>query len=958
VPALPRIRLLAALVCLLGLALSPAAAQRGSREFGPRTGKWAHEESALPPDPRVVWGRLDNGLRYALLPHRGVPGRVAMKLLVLAGSMDERPDELGIAHFTEHMAFHGTREMDEAAMLSLFRRAGAEYGSDVNAITTYDYTAYSLDFRENDPALLAEGVRWFRGLADGVLFAADAIDRERRVIFAEKRSRDSLAERQMQASFPVVFRGLRFAQHAPIGTDQTLTALRREQFLEFYRRCYRADLMVFVAAGDLEVAAFEALVRERFGSVPRPAGPVPPRDEGRPDLRSLRAGVFRIPGVGSAETLAASVTPQAARPDSREAVVEAQKKQFVMELFSHRLQFLLPGLGAPQASFESLFRHDTAIASVRTGGPQWSDGILGVDLAVRETLRRGFEPAELERLRQRQLRLAALMAEQAPVLDPQVLCNGLVESITAHAVFLAPGVEHQWMREWLERLTPAEATATFRTLWNPDALAYHVGGDVPLQLRPEEVLKAVQRHRRGELPYLLPTPPPELAFTLRRPGPDSGITAERTLPALGATLVHLGNNVRVNLVPSRSEPGIVRAFVRVGAGLLTMPGRQPALKEFGLNTFLGSGTVYYQPDQIGQIIDRQLLEFSFDTADNDAFTFRGAMASDKLETFLGVATEFLRQPQFKAYAHKEERVRAYLSRSASAGGFAEGMRELNNHLFRGDARFMAGTPLDYISLGLAEVRRWMEEPLARGYTEVTIVGDVPLDAATAAVRRTLGTLPPRAAEKTFDPAPQPVRMTAPAGFRRIEFVGELNLGMVLGNWPVEGKLSMRDHVALEVLAKVLELRVRTEARDRRGLAYSPSAAFEAFGGFDNFALLRATVDCMPSEAQRVAQIVEDTAAALAAGGAGEEEFIGAQGIVRGQLRQAFTDNSFLVNVLKRLQEQPGRADDVVALKEGLVGEITLAEVNAWAAKLLPAANSRTAALVPKPFVGIFDTARP
>ena len=57
----------------------------------------------------------------------------------------------------------------------------------------------------------------------------------------------------MQASFPVLFRGLKFADHATIGLDETLRRQQRAHFLEFYRRCYRPDLMVFVAAGDFEV---------------------------------------------------------------------------------------------------------------------------------------------------------------------------------------------------------------------------------------------------------------------------------------------------------------------------------------------------------------------------------------------------------------------------------------------------------------------------------------------------------------------------------------------------------------------------------------------------------------------------------------------------------------------------------------------------------------------------------
>ena len=93
------------------------------------------------PDERVVWGRLDNGLRYALQPHSGMPGRVSMRLVVLTGSMDETEDELGIAHFTEHMCFRGTRDFRYEEMNGFFHKLGMEYGSDVNAVTTFDHTS-------------------------------------------------------------------------------------------------------------------------------------------------------------------------------------------------------------------------------------------------------------------------------------------------------------------------------------------------------------------------------------------------------------------------------------------------------------------------------------------------------------------------------------------------------------------------------------------------------------------------------------------------------------------------------------------------------------------------------------------------------------------------------------------------------------------------------------------------
>src|SRR5439155_26413082 len=102
---------------LLGLvAICSAIAAAPPAPAGPRSGKWAHEGAKLAPDERVVWGKLDNGFRYALLPHHGSPGRVTLQFVVLSGSLDERPDERGIAHFTEHVAFGGSRNFMASEM--------------------------------------------------------------------------------------------------------------------------------------------------------------------------------------------------------------------------------------------------------------------------------------------------------------------------------------------------------------------------------------------------------------------------------------------------------------------------------------------------------------------------------------------------------------------------------------------------------------------------------------------------------------------------------------------------------------------------------------------------------------------------------------------------------------------------------------------------------------------------
>lgn len=942
------------LLAAMGLGLADVRAATPPITTSPRSGHWAHEGAKLAPDPRVTWGRLDNGLRYALLPHAGVPGRVTLQFMVLSGSLDERPDELGIAHFTEHVAFGGSNTYKAEDMVALFQRLGVEYGSDVNAVTTYDYTAFRLDFRENDVALLRDGLKLFRGFGDGLTFDPASIERERRVVLAELRNRRTLADQRQQASLPVVFRGLQFPQRAPGGSEALIGKFTREQFLNFYRRCYRPDLMVLVGAGDFEPAAMAALVRDIFGDMARPREPLPVRDEGKLDAKAMRAGVFRISGIAAASAEVASVVPLVARPDSREAHVEKQRRQFAMQLFGDRLRTQVAEGAGAEAGYDELLGNGAAIASLAVPADNWASGVLALDRMVRLTLERGFDAGDIEVLRKRQLRMTVHMLDQLPTLDPSTLCEALLDSIATHTVFEGYDRKFADMREWLEKLSPADVLATFRGMWAPASLAYQVAGGVDLELGPDKILQEVQKSRRGGLNQLMSQARRDTPFVLPKWGTPTDVAERRELPAFNAKLLRFGNNVRLNFVSSRQEPGLVRVLVRVGPGLLTMPGDKPALKEFGLNTLLASGAVHVRPEQLNGLIEERFLEFGFDVADRDAFTFRGLMATEHLETFLGIVTDILHAPQFNSYVHQDQRLRAALGRMAASGGMGEGLRELTDHLFKGDARFTWGKPLDYISMSVVDVRRWMQEPLAHGYVEVTIVGDLPEDAAVKTMSRTLGSLAPRAEKKTTAEPPKPVAITARSGTDRIEFVGEQNMGLVVGTWPIDGATHVRDQAALEVLAKILEIRVRGEVREKLGLAYSPSAEFESYDGFPGFGLLRTQIDCAPYDSGKVAPLVLTIGAQVAEKGVSEGEFIGARGILKSQLRRAFRDNNFLANVLMRAQERPEEIEEIVALHDGSMDTVTREEVNAWAARVLPATNCRAVSVVPKAFVGVLQ----
>src|ERR1700748_2645821 len=117
------------------LGLSTAAVFAGPVPSPSKPPGFPQDNSDLKPDPAGRFGTLPNGLRYVVRPNPEPKGRASLRLLVLAGSLDEAEDQRGIAHFLEHMAFNGSKHYPPGTLVEFFQRMGMRFGGDANANT-------------------------------------------------------------------------------------------------------------------------------------------------------------------------------------------------------------------------------------------------------------------------------------------------------------------------------------------------------------------------------------------------------------------------------------------------------------------------------------------------------------------------------------------------------------------------------------------------------------------------------------------------------------------------------------------------------------------------------------------------------------------------------------------------------------------------------------------------------
>ena len=209
-------------------------------------------EAEIPVDPQVRLGRLENGLTYYVRPNREPENRAELRLVVNAGSVLEDEDQLGLAHFLEHMAFNGTERFEKQEIVDYLESIGMPFGPEVNAYTNYDETVYMLQVPTEDPEILETAVKILEDWAHLITLDPEEVEKERPIIVEEWRLRRGAEARMRDEQYPILLKDARYVDRKPIGTLEIIKNAPVEALRRFYRDWYRPDLMAIIAVGDFE----------------------------------------------------------------------------------------------------------------------------------------------------------------------------------------------------------------------------------------------------------------------------------------------------------------------------------------------------------------------------------------------------------------------------------------------------------------------------------------------------------------------------------------------------------------------------------------------------------------------------------------------------------------------------------------------------------------------------------
>ncbi len=790
-------------------------------------------DPVIPSEPALSSGILPNGLRYFLLPRGNEPGHVSLRLVVEAGSLDEREDERGYAHFVEHMAFAGTAHYPPGKLVEFFQGLGVGYGADLNADTGFTRTIYKLDLPSG--ALLPQALQVLRDYADGLTFTPDALDRQRAVILSELSARATAQYELGVHWLSLLYAGTPLPARMPIGLAGVIKQADAARLRAFYRRCYRPERMLVLLVGDLDRGAAEALLRRQFSGMATAGPALPPARLISPDNPGLQADALASPLHTSA---AVDFITLVARPRDTVAALHGwEAEAVVLAMLNRRLSGLAdsnPRLGKAFATADAgpdqWYAHFRLEAQAAAN--DWPAAVAVLERELRRARQQGFQADEVEEAASSLLANLVGYRDQVATYAPSALADAMTARLATGASWHDLNAETRLSTDYLTHFTPADAAAALDGLFTEQNLHLILSRPTPLPNGPEALLAAYRASAGGALAAGGPAAPSQLLLRYGDVVPAGAVTRQETQPDLRLTTVAFANGVRLNLRPSRGESHRFGLSARIGRGIADVPRDRPRLEMPAL-TLLGSADLGRNTqEEIGRLLQLHAIQFNAGLEDNQ-MSFSATGPAAELPFVLRLLAALLSDLKLNpARLDKAFSQYAAVHRHEIESTSSWSRNEILYRLASSDPRLRLISPEEVSRYSFAEVDAWAREHWLEGPVEIGLTGDLEPGEAVAAVARTLGALPPR----RNPPVAAAERLTLLRELTRkteVEPAPDAAANLRLA-WPAGPAQTVRERAALQLAIDAVIDRLRIRVRENLGATYSPNGGLYRYAPQPDF----------------------------------------------------------------------------------------------------------------------------
>ena len=812
------------------LSAREAAKPAAAATINPQTSAakaWNFAASDIPFDSNIVFGVLPNGMKYALLKNTTPKDSVVLRMRFDVGSFAEADDQRGLAHFLEHMAFNGSTHVPEGEMVKLLERKGLAFGADTNASTGFDQTVYQLDLPNASDDLVDTGLMLMRETASELTIDPGAVDRERGIILSERRARDTYQLRSLIDQLDFQMQGMKVASRIPVGTEEVIRTAPAARIRDLYDRYYRPERATLVMVGDFDPAAMEAKIKARFADWQGrgPAGANP--DIGKPDYaRAAASDDFVDPAIQD------SVTITAFRPWVQEADTKAKRARKLAEdigesIVGRRLAKIALEENSPilagyfsDAEGWKVFDQVTIGAVAKEGA--WKDALALVEQEWRRAAEFGFTEAEVaEQVANRRTALKNAVAG-VTTRRSDTMADVLVDAADGDFVVVRPETSLAMFEAVAPSLTADAITAAFRKRMEgfSPPLA-RVTSKKPLDGGTGAILAALKAS--AQVAVTAPAQSKSAAFAYDDFGTPGKVVSDSRIDDLGIRRIRFANNVMLNIKKTDFQKERVYLAVRVDGGNLLATRDDPTKVALAGSLTVG-GLEAHSADELRTILAGKTVSPGFG-ASTDAFGGSALTSSEDFALQAKLMAAFVTHPGYRADGLAL--IRRFLPQQYAANDATPAAvlgRDAAGILANNDPRAQTPPLEKLLALDWSQLKPAIADSLAHGAIEIGVVGDIDEQAAIDAIAATFGALPERRA--AFDPRTDARvrRYATDRSERTLIHKGPAEQAELRVYWPARDDSDLVEAMRLNLLARVMQLMLTEELREKLGESYSPGAA--------------------------------------------------------------------------------------------------------------------------------------
>ncbi|MCH9015618.1 MAG: insulinase family protein [Gemmatimonadetes bacterium] len=903
----------------------------------------------LPVDSQVRINTLENGLRYYVRANQRPENRAELRLVVNVGSVLEDDDQLGLAHFAEHMAFNGTESFEKQAIIDYLETVGMRFGADINASTSFDETIYRLTVPTDDAEILDTGFRILEEWAHKVTFDREEVELERGVVIEEWRRGRGADARMRDEQFPTLFANSRYADRLPIGTIESLENFEYERLTGFYERWYRPDLMAVIAIGDFDPDAIETLIRDRFGGIPlisgatpRPVFDVPPHAETLFALASDPEAATSMVSVYHKQPL----REQGSVGSYRQSIVE----QLYNSMFNDRLAELTHTSDPPFifgfSSQGQLVRSGEVyfLAALVAGGAI-ETGLRALLVEAERVERHGFVESELERAKAEALRgMEQFFADRGTRESRSFAAEYRRNYLTDEPI---PGieVELELYRTFLPTITLSDVNSLAEQ-WLTDQSRVILSNspindeiEQPTESGLQLVLESIDD---------VPIEPYEDTVTeaplIANAPAGSEVIEESAYPSLGVVIWELANGVRVLLKSTDFEDDevVFRAFSPGGTSLasdedfIAARTASSVVSQGGVGDF---NLINLQKALAGKAVrvSPSIATFTEGLA--------GSASPEDIETMFQLIYLYFTQPRSDSVAFQSFRSRMsafFANRGADPEAVFSDTVSVT--LSQGHLRARPITPEFFEGMDLETSYEFYRDRFAdAGDFTFIIVGKFEPDSIRSLVETYLGGLPSTGRQESW----QDVGIEAPSGVIRKRVVAGIE-PKSRTEIVFTGELSPTRHnrYILSSTAAVLEIMLRERLREDLGGTYHVGVSAEVEREPDHGYSFHITFGSDPERTDELIAVVFEQIASLATAGPSDSNLVKVQQAQRLSYETSLRRNDFWVSNLVRA-ERYGTDPEMILRLEELIDGLTKERIRRAADEYLSMDNYVLVSLFPE-----------